>query len=270
MTIDITFAKTRYVYDSYTDFWRLVELSGYPTCFIDEVEWDSSRLYITAPMNGELKSMTIPENRRCKIALWNLERPGGSGGLPNYVLDNAELIERGFIDEVIVSDKQLARDTGFKYVPVGGHPGLGEVCNDKVYDVVHLMCYSPRRGMWFDYPNNRQYVRGVTVAPNGWGTARHNSLRLSRFMLNIHQDDFQYMEPLRFALAACYGLPIVSETVIDWWPYVGYYQQFRLGDEVDVIKQMLNSPEYWAIVSRELHYCMTIDWTFRRGLEVYL
>jgi hypothetical protein len=78
------------------------------------------------------------------------------------------------------------------------------------------------------------------------------------------------MEPLRFVLAACYGLPIVSENVIDWWPYVGYYQNFDLGNEVTVIKTMLRVLDYWNIVGRELHHWMTTEWTFRKALEAYL
>ncbi len=35
---EITFVKTRHVYDSYTDFWRLVELSGFPTIYYDELD----------------------------------------------------------------------------------------------------------------------------------------------------------------------------------------------------------------------------------------
>jgi hypothetical protein len=267
---EIIFAKTRYQYDSYTDFYSLVSLSNFPTCYIDEVDWNRDALYITAPMNGELKSMTIPKDRKCKIALWNLERPSGSGGLQNYIEDNNILIAEGMIDQVIVSDKQLARDTGFHYVPVGGHPGLGELCDEKIYDVVHMMCYSPRRGRWFDYPNSRQYVEGITVAPNGWGDERHKSLRHARFALNIHQDEYKYMEPLRFVLAACYGLPIISEDVTDWWPYVGYYQAFRLGDEVETIKRILRNPDYWQVVSRELRNWMTEEWTFRKALEAHL
>lgn len=272
MIDDITFARTRYTYDSYTDFWTLVELSRYPTCYIDEIDWNSGRYYITAPMNGELKHREIPDNRKCKIALWNLERPGGSGGLPNYINDNNELIRLGVIDQVIVSDKQLARDTGFHYVPIFGHAGLGKLTPParKIYDVVHLMCYSPRRGRWFDYPHNRLSVEGIKVAPNGWGEQRHYALTMSHFLLNIHQDEFQYMEPLRFVLAACYGLPIVSETVIDWWPYIGVCKPFRLHDEVDTIKYLMDHRSNWDKVAIEIRCLVTEDYDFRKGLEGYL
>jgi len=39
-------------------------------------------------------------------------------------------------------------------------------------------------------------------------------------MVNVHQDDWLVIEPLRFALAAAYAIPIISEWVHDPWPYM--------------------------------------------------
>ena len=216
----ITFARTRWSYDSYTDFWKLVELSGYPICYVDEMDLgDKSQLYIMAPMNGEL-SPYIDDYRakqgsvQAQIYLWNLERPSGSGGLNNYANDNERHKSGGYIHKTIVSDPELAITNSFVYVPMGGHPELGEpgTLDNKEYDLIHLACFSYRRGFMFHTPSDPKAILGTfSVARNCWGNERHKCLKASRIMLNIHQDEDKFIEPLRFVLAAAYGLPIVSE-----------------------------------------------------------
>jgi hypothetical protein len=274
MPHNIVFAKTRYNYDSYTDFWTLVRLSGFETCFVDEIDWYSRNVYITAPLNGELKEqlsdLSLRLSRKADIVLWNLERPGGSGTLQSYRDGNQSLIDTGFLDCVIVSDKQLAKDTHFKYAMLGGHPGLGEYFRwaKRTWDVVHLMCYSNRRGYWFQEPGKpKADVDGIRVAPNGWGNIRYDSLVQSRFMLNIHQDEFPYIEPLRFILAACFGLPILTEVCADYYPYQDWHMAFHLHDAVNVIKTAIDGWNLDWEVSREMRQQMTQVYTFRAGIE---
>ena len=273
---EIYFAKTRWVYDSYTDFISLAELSGFPVCFVNEMQiYDKSKTYITCPINGEIKEFMDQEkrsNHKAKIIEWNLERPGGSGTLQDYIRDNDNLVKEGFIDQVIVSDKQLAIDTGFHYVPLGSHPLLGEPGGlyEKMYDVVHLMCYSNRRGKWFQEPGVPRKVMGkMNVAPNGWGAQRNLILRLSRYMLNVHQDEFKYMEPLRFALAAAYGLPIITETLHDPFPY-----EFGELAQMEYPEQFVGDRNWYenAIYKRGLEFRkrFTTDLNFRNCIERYL
>jgi hypothetical protein len=244
----IVFAKTRYQYDSYTDLWDLVSLSGFPICYVDEMHLGDSRIiYITAPMNGEIRSWndTTRAGKRAKVYLWNLERPSGSGDIGEYIVSNRQLIEQGYIDKVLVSDRQLAKDTGFHYVPLGSHLDLGipGVFRYKRYDIVHLMCYSNRRGSpWFKDPGVlREQVDGLTIAPNGWGDIKRNSLQYSRLMLNVHQDSYKYIEPLRFSLAAAYALPIVTETCHDFYPYAEGVFMADKDTIVETIKTVLRS-----------------------------
>ena len=246
----IVFARTRYFYDSYIDFYNLVSLSGYSTCYIDEMNLEDSRItYITAPMNGELGSWNdeTRARKRAKVYLWDLERPSGSGGLQNYINDNNKLIEDGFLDNILVSDKRLAQDTRFRYIPLGSHPDLGHPggLSEKRYDVVHLMSYTGRRSdPWFRDPGIiRENIDGLTVAPNGWGAIKDASLQRSKLMVNIHQDSSMYLEPLRFSLAMAYGLPIVTETCYDLSQYnncAGIFQTDK-DDIVKTIKLVLRS-----------------------------
>lgn len=268
----IKFARTRWQYDSYTDLWKLAWLSDFLIVFTDEIDWDSNDTYITAPMNGELKHRDNHlQDRNCKIVLWNLERPG-DGTVEQYRDDSNSLIENGVIDQVIVSDKQLAKDTGFTYVPLGGHAGLGEPGTEKMYDLVHLMAYSNRRGEWFQEPSqNRRIMGQFTVAQNGWGEDRHKALQASRFMFNIHQDNHPYIEPLRFVLAAAYGLPIITEESSNYWPYdIYHYITFKLGREMDVIGEALQQYKWWDVVGKDMRKTMCENWTFRNMLEEFL
>ena len=81
---EITFVKTRHVYDSYTDFWRLVELSGFPTIYYDEMDLRQSGVFIISPTNGSveqhLENHVNDFPRNAHLILWNLERPSGSAG----------------------------------------------------------------------------------------------------------------------------------------------------------------------------------------------
>jgi hypothetical protein len=175
-------------------------------------------------MNGEFTPyMEQNKGRVSEVLLWNLERPGDDG-VQGYVNGNQLYIGAGYLDGVIVSDKQLANDAEFKFVPLGSHYGLGEPGRLERrlggFDLIHLCCYSLHRSFLFKTPEEpRSDILGLTVATNGWGDERHARLMRSRFMLNIHQDEFPYIEPLRFSLAAAYGLPILSEHCAEIYPY---------------------------------------------------
>ena len=231
MQDEIVFARTRYVYDSYTDFWRLIELSGYRTVYVDEIDLGSSGVtYISSPFNGEFFPLAEQKKRKSKLLLWNLERPAASGGVDEYKAHLGEHIQNGYIDGVIVSYTALAKATGFTYVPMGSHPDLGVPGTTKSYAFIHLMCYAPRRSLLFNTPSDpKVQYGGLTIASNGWGEERHQGLQKSWFMLNVHQDEMNFMEPLRFSLAIAYGLPILSENLYaPPFPYHNATIQFPL------------------------------------------
>lgn len=272
----IVFVKPDWNYDSYTDFWSLVKLSDYPIIRYNQIDPSSSNIYIVAPANGQLQDhinsiRSIWDNKICKLMLWNLERPGN--GIQNHINDNKQLIEQGFLDRVLVSDMQLSKDTGFHYIPLGSHPGLGYpgMFKEKHWDMVHLMCYSNRRASpWFIDPGIiRDGIDRLSVAPNGWGDVKDASLKYSRFMVNVHQDDYPFCEPLRFALAAAYGLPIVTEHCTDISPYDNCRTVFQCAKDniVNTVKTLLRSypalyHETWWFRDR-----YTKHHTFRSYLE---
>lgn len=215
---EIIFAKSRHFYESYSDFWTLVQLSGYRTIWVDQIDLQSQNLYITAPYNGDyhenIGGRPDLKSRRCTLAIWMLERPG-SGSLSFFRSQNARILEQSLADVIWCSDRQMAQDVGLHYVPMGSHPDLGRPCEDKRWDGVGLMAYSPRRAFLFHNPSfaKESLPGALTIAPNGWGAARDASLRGAKIGLNVHQDGYPYCEPLRFALFAAYALPILTETI---------------------------------------------------------
>jgi len=271
---DVIFAKSRHVYDSYSDFWRLVELSGFPIVYVDEMDLQNGRnLYITAPNNGDLTNhMANHVTRNAKVFLWNLERPGDDT-VEHYRRDNQAWIDAGCVDEVIVSDKKLASVTNFHYIPVGSHIGFGFVSDVKIFDVVHLMCYSLRRAFLFDYLTPLAHYNGISIAPNGWGDVKCKSLSMSKFMLSIHQDDHMYIEPLRFALAAAYGLPIISEFAEDVFPYVAGAEIILLDDVIKLDSTVRGARRNYrrhASAGLMMRNRMCGEFSFRRCIERYM
>jgi len=213
--VSVVFARTRHTYDSYTDFWRLVELAGYELVYVDEIDFQRHAAYIFTPWNGEVdpKLKSQGEFRRCTLIWWFLERLDGTPMLEDGTFERA----RSLVDEVWVSDRWTAsRHPAFKYVCIASDPKLGNDPLPSIYDFTHQSYVWGRRE-----PIINQLIReGLREGPNAWGAERDAVLRQSRVMLNVQQYELPVYAPLRFALAAAYAMPIVSETMQDPYPLV--------------------------------------------------
>jgi len=217
--MDIVFAHPTTKYDSYSDYRRLVEISGFETCTQDNIDINRKATYISAPYNGDIENAlkVRPKNqRKCKIVHWFLERPSANGG-PKFVEWAKNLLETQ-LDELWFTGPDMYKLVkhlgGTKLVPAGSDARLGSQENrPKRYDVCHMSYVYGRRDRIIHNLNCR-------IGPNCWGTERHNVLLESAFMINTHQDNDNYYEPLRFALCAAYKLPMVSEACGDTFPYV--------------------------------------------------
>lgn len=239
MPSEIVFARPVHQYDSYTDFYRLAELSGFPIIPVNRIDLTRDYIVITAPMNGDYKEHFVGNlaewqetgkiTGECQLSLqkrsglprlahlivWNLERPSGSGSVGQYAQDSKSWIDNRFCDEVWVSDPTMADETMLRYVPLGSDYGLGEPdWHNKHYDFAHMSVTIPRRV--------HIYKEFTNIGPNAWPwnkPSRDEILKGSKFALNVHQDNFPFVEPLRFALFAAYGLPIITEMLSNNYPY---------------------------------------------------
>lgn len=263
---DIVFVRTRYFYQSYIDFWRLVELSGFPTCYVDEVDVEEYKTFIVTPMNGEWRPHIDDQRDKrhnAQLISWNLERPAGSGGIEAHTASGIDLMRQRHVDAIWVSDRGLATRTGFHFVVLGSDPGLGESSDEKQFDFCHMSYVTARRGVKYDeYPRRR-------IGPNCWPPKRDEVLKLSKFALNIHQDDHLFQEPLRFALFAAYGLPILSESIYDAYPWS---EESIVLDPYDGIigrlRQMLaNDYSRWRDMGLGAREMMCGEFQFRKVVE---
>lgn len=230
--------RTGHVYDSYGDLFRLIELAGFPIIQLSEVDVTQPVVYITAPHNGEWNPHIGNQDdkpRNAHMILWNIERPSGSAGsVGQYARSNRKLIYERFFDEVWVSDRRLAQETSLRFVPLGSHSGLGEPGKKKSYAFCHMSYVLPRREHIYKHWLTQQ------VGPNCWPPERDEVLKASKFALNVHQDIHPFQEPLRWALFAAYGLPIISETVHDCYPWSEEFMIFSGYDGlVGKMKQVL-------------------------------
>lgn len=260
---NITFVRTRHVYESYRDLWRLIELSGFDTIYVDELDVSKSGVYIVSPMQGEWRPHIDNQKgkpRNAHLILWNIERPSGSAGtVGQYAESNRDLIYKRHVDEVWVSDRRLADETQMRFVILGSDEGLGETSAIKKYSFCHMSYEVPRRTNIF------KHFAPEIIGPNCWPPDRDKVLKESKFALNIHQDRHPFQEPLRFALFAAYGLPIVTETIYDSYPWSDEFMLFAEYDHIVARLKEALAGEYdqWRDMGLRARERMTKQFRFR-------
>lgn len=197
-------------YDGYRDLFKLAELSGYATCYINEVEPDSDNVYIITPLNGEWNH-GWQGDVKSEIILWDLEWRLKES---DYDWSESDLTIPPGVKRVWASDRWYAARIGAQYVPLGSHAGLsGDAPADgNGWDVAPLAYRTGRRTALLDDMERR----GLTIVPNGWGDERDARLKEAKTVLHIHQHDkVPTVAPLRFAIAAAWHKPLISESVHD-------------------------------------------------------
>jgi hypothetical protein len=226
---NIVFCHTNQHYDSYTDYWRLVELAGYPVCSIDDIDKDDpDTMYIVSPVNGNIDAGW--PDATAQIVLWNLEWIAPPTHVPG-------------VAQIWTSDKWYAGQSGSAFVPLGSHADL-TVMNEPdaaQWDVCLLAYREPHR--------RRHVIRllqecGLSIAPDGWGETREETLRHSRIMVHIHQHDTYPCVPAqRFALAAAARIPLLSEECHTFAPFTDHdLYRADYGRLVDAAVEVLKAP----------------------------
>lgn len=213
---NVYFVKTRtmlqpHTYDGYKDLFRIAELSGYETCFINEVDPGGDNTYIITPLNGEWNHGWNPQPK-AQIILWDLEWRLKES---DYKWEESALETPPGVSRVWASDKWYAGRINAEYVPLGSHAGLVEnnLLNGEGYDVALLAYLSGRRQTIAGELQDKHHLK---LAPNAWNPERDAMLKSTTAMVHVHQHDrVATIAPLRFALAAAYKLPLISEQVED-------------------------------------------------------
>src|SRR5260221_7279695 len=131
---NVIFARPRHVYGSYTDFWRIVELSGFTTAYLDEIDWSRGNLTIIAtPKSAEWSG--IPDRHNARLVWWTIERNTNTDDR----LDMANPYVPRCVDEAWTSDRSIARAMHWRYVFLGSHRAFGSLdVMHKAYDVITL------------------------------------------------------------------------------------------------------------------------------------
>lgn len=268
----ITFLKTRHKYDSYQDFWHLVELSDFPSRYLDEIDLSTDDVYIFTPHNGEFDPVVAAKGReswmgrKCKILWWLLERP--DDGNPVSFSDRlAPLLS--LIDGCFASDRTVAAmHLAFTHAVVGSHPGLAygiEPSSDKRYDYAHMSYAWGRREAMY----NQMRARGLTEAPNAYGQSRAIVLSQTRLMVNANQYPRPVVAPLRFAIASACKMPVLSERMPEPFPHVEN-EDLVLEDLArlpDAAARLLADQPRLDALAAAMHQRLCVEWTFRKAVE---
>jgi hypothetical protein len=153
---------------------------------------------------------------------------------------------------------------------LGGHPGLLLANGNTVetsYDVCLLAYVWGRR----ELVCRRLRGIGIRVAPPAYvPVERDIVLRSSRAMLNLHQyEPLRPVAPLRFAVAAAYGMPLFSEQLDDPYPLeVGrHLLACPYDDLVDRVQEWLAGPATLASIAGELQDALLSRHPFAREVR---
>lgn len=257
---DVVFARPRHAYDSYSDYRRLVELSGYAWCYVDEIDaYDSTKCYIVTPLNGEWEQGW--PDAKATLIHWDLE----------WRLVGAYPVIPG-VRRTWTSDAWYAKQVNAEYVPLGSDARLNpepDVDCPKLFDVAMLAYMGPPRRQQVQYGMQQ---RGVSFAPNSWGMERHATLQATRLMAHVHQLEGVYtVAAQRFCLAAAYRLPLITETLADPGIFAGKVLTTDAAHYADFVSMWLAGDgnrlrDYGAA----LHYLLCVAKPFRKCVEAAL
>jgi hypothetical protein len=110
---------------------------------------------------------------------------------------------------------------------------------------------------------------GLSIAPACYGTERSRILKGSKAILNLHQKEpLKVYAPLRFNVAAAFGVPILSEMIDDPYPLVPG-ESILMADYNDlrsVVRTWLGRHDLPEI-GRRAKELLTERFTFRKGVE---
>ncbi len=266
------FVSTRHLYESYADFWALVDASGFRRCYVDEIDLEASETFITTPINGEIRPhlencrRTLKGPQRATVIWWNLERPEGAGAelVASIRSQNEQLLQ--VVDAIWTSDRFMAHAAKGQrayFCKMGSHPalslGMARGASFQ-YDMAHMSYITPRRDSLY------AKLSRWRMAPTGWGNARGEILRATRAMLNVHQTEPPITEPLRIVVAAAFRIPYLTESCADLYPLKA--GETCLEASYGVLPGAISGwlRQNLSSLGENLHRELVEKWSFREGV----
>lgn len=231
--------RTGEYYSSYDDYFRLVHLSGFQECDIDQVNPHSNNTYIFTLNYHGLDQRPIPEtyfpkNRTARYILHQLER--------------FNIIDERF-DEIWLYDKSMKElsHPKAKYVILGGDKNFMEpVPVEKIWDFYHLCYLFGRREKMVSDLGEMGF--NIAPAPIEW---RHKNIEMQRskvgLALHQHEHSLGLIEPLRLTVFSCMKLPILAEKSDNPFPYYTYSYEMFLANPA--LHELTNWQDNWELMT---------------------
>jgi hypothetical protein len=251
------FVRTRHTYASYVDWWKLIEVSGYATCYQDELDQQNpDHTYILT----HFAALGINGNEqpaKAQLILWQTEYI-----TPERYVDYSPNIKRFWHMDAWQADVM-----SHEYIPIGGHPDLGYIRDKNIepkYDIALLAYSSERRQPIFD-----AIKRTFTTMPeNELGEARVRALWESRLMVHVHQRDPYYaISGIRMAIAAAHGLPLLCENVNNMGIYRFPIMWSDMKTSVGKFKHFLSDQPMLDDYSARLQHLLHEEYSFQKVVE---
>lgn len=274
----VRFVRSTAPYESYSDFWELVKLSGFQIVQAASVDLNQLGTLIWPTMDMEFIDRLSKQprgSRAARVIFWNLERPDERPGV-----DPIELFRRGmgeileWADVIWVSDMGLHKaEPRTVFAILGSHPRLGfhdphkadSTKPELVYDVAHLGVMTPRRAAVLEKLRNS----GLRVSGNARGVERQDVLLSSRLLLNIDRvEGLHVLSGFRAALASTFRIPLVHEALQDPFPLLSStdFLSAPYDDLVPCVLSALASRNH-SVMTNAAWRTLCVRWTFRRGVE---
>ena len=285
----IVFALPRQEYGSYVDYRKLIEVSGFERCFFDEIDLTvDGTVYIVSPANFSLWQSLVryerPKRVSSKVIWWNLE----DQWLPTKPISELKTTETHASTESVLalpgvsaawcSNRTLpSQDDRYMFVPLGSDTRLADSARGaKKWDLCHMSYVWGRRRPLHDLLSQR-----FIVAPPAFGADRDLTLSASSAMWIVHQNERRVlMEPQRFAFAAAYRLPVITEAIDDDPGVLPAPYPFERGTDyvsfdhktpneaAEFIAGWLAIPDKLRKLGERLHERLAMEFSFRDCVEV--
>lgn len=274
--MDPVFVQSARTYSAYSDFYHLVDLSGFTIVPDGGVLLKNPATHIWSTLDDSMMEILgAPRKERAgKHVFWYLERPDAN--LPPTA-DYVEYFKRGmteileWADEIWVSNLEFTTwDDRLKYVGFGSHPDLRDqrtkdMVRHSPPTFVHIGQMTPRRKKILESLDSHTKL----VLPT-WGEERAQALSEGGLLIGINRvEGLSLCDPLRWALAAAYRIPVLCESVSIAEPFKEWISIFMAPYEelASQANELVTRPEALALVAQAAWELMCQKHTFRHAVE---